>query len=311
MPRPYRPAPIALLCLACLLSGCAAEAQEGYVESVTGPTGEVMTFEMVPLPGGTFVMGSDSGEAGHQPDEAPPHELTVAPFYLASKEVTLQLFLAYYRETKSEKDSDADLSGDAKGIDGITGPTPVYGDITMGYPDTNPAMGMSWHNAVTFARWLSAKTGRAYRLPTEAEWEYACRAGTATLYGIGDDPAKLERHAWYEKNAEGEPKPVGTRQPNAWGLYDLQGNVREWVQDIYDPQSYARYADAIDDDGVAPGRAHVARGGDYASPVEELRCAARDFEEPWWRSYDPQIPKSQWWIAMRDFIGMRVAVSIE
>jgi sulfatase modifying factor 1 len=228
--------------------------------------------------------------------------------------------MAYYQETVSakrdfistqESQKDAGKSGE---VDAITGPTPVYGDMTMGYENQHPAMGMTWHNATTFCRWLSKNTGREYRLPTEAEWEYACRAGTTKAFGAISDPEKLKEYAWFDKTADSETNAAGKKKPNAWGLYDMLGNVREWVSDFYSPDAYKQAATktpAVNPKGPESGQVHVARGGDYSCPAEELRCASRAFEEKWWRSGDPQIPKSKWWLPEMDIIGFRVACSVE
>jgi formylglycine-generating enzyme required for sulfatase activity len=202
----------------------------------------------------------------------------------------------------------------AKDVDAISGPTPVYGDMTMGYGEQHPAMGMTWHNAEFFCRWLSKKTGKTYRLPTEAEWEYACRAGSKNAFGVTNDAAQMKDFAWYEDTADFETSEVGKKKPNAFGLYDMSGNVREWVHDFYSPTAYKEAAEqtpAVNPKGPKEGKVHVARGGDYTSPVEELRCAARAYEETWWRSGDPQIPKSVWWLPQMEFIGFRVARSID
>ncbi len=293
-----------------------------YIETITSEDGENISFEMVPVPGGTFVMGSRKEESGRKDDEEPQHEVRVDPFYLCTTETTLELFLAYYQETVSakkdfiavqqaKKDTEQASGND---VDAITGPTPVYGDLTMGYAEKHPAIGLTWHNAVTFCRWLSKKTGKEYRLPTEAEWEYACRAGTTNVFGFGDDPNRPTDFAWYEATADSETCEVSKKKPNAWGLYDMLGNVREWVHDFYSPTAYkeaAKKNPAVNPKGPKTGKVHVARGGDYSSSVEELRCAARAFEEEWWRSGDPQIPKSEWWLPEMDFIGLRVARSVD
>ncbi len=303
-----------------------AASQDGppkkYTETIKTKNGEKISFDMVLIPRGSFLMGSPADEAGRQDHEGPQHEVRLEQFYLCTKETTIELFLAYYQETvtakrdfietqEAQKNSQQQDEGE---VDAITGPTPVYGDMTMGYEETHPAMGMTWHNAMTFCRWLSKKSGKEYRLPTEAEWEYACRAGTKNAFGIGNNPGGLKDFAWYEANADSETNPVGKKKPNAWGLYDMSGNVREWVYDFYSPTAYketAKKSPAVNPKGPKTGKVHVARGGDYSSSVEALRSAARAFEEDWWRSGDPQIPKSIWWLPEMDFIGFRVARSVE
>ena len=293
-----------------------------YTETITSENDEKSSFEMVLIPGGTFVMGAlPKNEPGRKDDEEPQHKVRVDPFYLCTTETTLELFMAYYQETVSAKKDffaveqareDAEQSRDD--VDAITGPTPVYGDLTMGYEEKHPAIGMTWHNAVTFCKWLSRKTGRQYRLPREAEWEYACRAGTTNVFGVGSDPNKLVDFAWYADTADSETSEVGKKKPNAWGLYDMSGNVREWVYDFYDPQAYRQAAKkdlTVNPKGPKTGKVHVARGGDYSSPIAELRCASRAFEEKWWRFGDPQIPKSIWWLPEMDLIGFRIARSID
>jgi len=290
------------------------EQARSYTETVTSTNGRKISFEMAAIASGTFVMGSPKSEPGSKNDERPQHEVQVEPFYLCTTETTIELFLVYYQETTS---TITEVTGDEQNsddIDAITGPTPVYGDMTMGYPDKHPAMGMTWHNAKTFCEWLSKKTGRTYRLPTEAEWEYACRAGGGDIFCCGNDPNQLVDFAWYEADADGETHEVAQKKPNTWGLYDMPGNVREWVEDFYDPQGYSGDSGkgaTVDSPKPADGKVHVARGGDFDSSAEELRSAARAFEEEWWRFGDPQIPKSRWWLPQMDCIGFRVARSID
>jgi len=309
-----------------------------YTETITTKDGEKLSFEMVLIPpalspwgsGGIFLMGSPAGQAGRQDHEGPQHEVRLDPFYLCTTETTIELFLAYYQETVNAKKDFVAVEQEKKNaeqkskddVDAITGPTPVYGDLTMGYGKKHPAIGMTWHNAMTFCRWLSKKTGKEYRLPTEAEWEYACRAGTNSLFGLGGDPnqpaellaGKLDDYAWYGENSQGQTHEMAKKRPNVWGLYDMLGNVSEWVYDFYSPTEYeeaAKKSPTVNPTGPKSGKVHVARGGNYNSPVEELRCAARAFEEEWWRSGDPQIPKSKWWLPQMEFIGFRVARSVD
>ncbi len=308
--------------LGVMTEACAAASDrrlpKRYTETITTTGGESLSFDMALLPAGSFLMGSPADQAGRADDEGPQHEVALGPFYLCTTETTLGLFLAYYQETgTAQKDfagvqearKNAEPTG-ASGVNAITGPTPVYGDLTMGYDKKHPAMGMSWHNATTYCQWLSRKTGKQYRLPTEAEWEYAAQAGTTSIFGFGNDPNRLDEYAWYEGNVDFGPREVAAKRPNAYGLYDMQGNVREWVSDFYSPTAYAEAA-KTNPTGPAAGKVHVARGGFYESPDAEVRCAARAYEEDWWRMNDPQIPKSKWWLPQMDFIGFRVACEVD
>ena len=317
---------IMLACVALLVScvglvavgiAPAAEGQvpKKYTETITVKDGSKLSLDMVLIPGGTFTMGSPAGEAERLEHEGPQRQVQVNPFYLCTTETTLELFLAYYGETGTAKKDFIETEAAQKeeqtkdGVNAITGPTPVYGDMTMGYSKKHPAIGGTWHNAMTFCRWLSQKTGKKYRLPTEAEWEYAARCGSNSAFGVCDSEESMKDYAWFTDNADMEPHAVGTKKPNAWGLYDMNGNVREWVQDFYSPAAYTLDAKA-NPTGPAEGKVHVARGGFYDSPAGELRCAARAFEEDWWRMNDPQIPKSKWWLPQIDSIGFRVACEV-
>jgi len=310
------------MCVVIVTTLSTRAAQDGppkkYTETVTSKIGEKLSFDMVLIPTGTFQMGSPANEPDRKEDEGPQHQVRVDSFYLCSTETAIALFMAYYTETVTAKRDLLGVQEEKKkedgSVDAITGPTPVYGDMTMGYNEKHPAMGMTWHNAMTFCRWLSQKTGKQYRLPTEAEWEYACRAGTTNVFGVASNPEQMKDFAWYDATADSETSEVGKKKPNALGLYDMSGNVREWVYDFYSPTAYqeaAKQTLAVNPKGPEDGQVHVARGGDYSCKVQELRCAARAFEETWWRSGDPQIPKSIWWLPEMDIIGFRVACSVD
>ena len=181
--------------------------------------------------------------------------------------------------------------------DGISHPTPPYGSVyrergEKGYP----AIGMGLPAASEYCRWLSKKTGVKYRLPTEEEWEYACRAGAKTAFFWGDDPIGAKDYGWFKENSAtsslGETThPIGKLKPNPFGLHDIVGNLAEWCA-------------AVDKD--AP---HVVRGGAFSEPVTRLRCAARMIETPEWNELDPQSPQSIWWLSSADFVGFRVVRS--
>lgn len=299
----------------------ADESPAKYTETLTAKTGTRLTFEMVLLPGGTFTMGSPPDEAGRKAHEGPQRQVRLNPFYLSATETTMELFLAYYAEAGSGKKDVAEggmpqaaAPAPPAGVDAVTGPTPVYGDLSMGFDKGHPAFGMTWHNAMTFCQWLSTKTGKKYRLPTEAEWEYAARAGTSKPFGECGGPGGLPDYAWFESNSDRQPHPVGTKKPNGWGLHDMRGNVWEWTHDLYSPTGYQEGPpdkEIVNPTGPAEGKIHVARGGCYDSPEDELRSATRGFEEHWWRMNDPQIPKSKWWLPQMDIIGFRVARTME
>lgn len=195
-------------------------------------------------------------------------------------------------------------------VDAVTRPTKPYLDMTFGMGKENhPALAMTHYNAIQFCKWLYARTGVFYRLPTEAEWEYASRAGSTTEYAFGDDPAQLIDYAWYKVNSEDKTHPVGQKKPNQWGLYDMYGNVAEWTYDQYKADYYATVkGDNANNPVSVPDKlyANVIRGGSYDDQAKELRSAARRPSDPVWKQLDPQIPKSNWWFPEAPFIGMRL-----
>ncbi len=273
-----------------------------------------VSYEMVPIPGGEFVMGSPEKEAHRKDDEGPQHKVRVEPFWMGKYEVTWDEFELWSLmiESKLRKYKNAETSQFEKAADAITKPTPPYTDMSfgMGKDERQPAICMTQHAAKKYCEWLSAKTGHYYRLPTEAEWEYACRAGSTTAYSFGDDPSKLDEYAWHDGNSEGKYHSIGKKKPNAWGLYDMHGNAAEWVQDKYEPDFYKKFpADKAANFPLNIGDVEyprVARGGSWKFESDKLRSAARLPSNPDWKEQDPNLPKSAWYMTDALFVGFRI-----
>ncbi len=208
-------------------------------------------MEFVPIPPGTFMMGSPESEAGRQPNEGPQRQVTIGyPFGLGKYQVTQAQWQA------------------------VMGNNP---SLFPGEP-TRPVDQVSWDDAQAFISKLNAMEGvLLYRLPTEAQWEYAARAGATTVYSFGNDPKQLGDYAWYRGNSERRSHPVGQKRPNAWGLHDMLGNVWEWVQDCYDKASYAVAGAPTDGSAYeAPGcAARGVRVGSWFSGPARARVAYR------------------------------------
>jgi formylglycine-generating enzyme required for sulfatase activity len=283
-----------------------------YVETIAGTS---VTFEMVPVAGGTFRMGSPPSEAGRGADEGPPHEVTLSPFWIGKHEVTWSEYDKFWLdESVAQASYAAEIK--AAGPDALTRPTPPYADESFGFgKGKQPVISVGHHAAMEYARWLSRKTGKLYRLPTEAEWEYACRAGTTTAYSFADVPAALGEHAWFADNSEGQPRPVGGRKPNPWGLFDMHGNAGEWVLDLYQEDVYQARAGrpvmapvVMPTDRIYP---HVVRGGSWDHDPPALRCAARLFSRVEWNRRDPQLPQSVFWLTDATFVGFRLVRALD
>ena len=178
----------------------------------------------------------------------------------------------------------------------------------MGTEGGCPANSMQQFTALMYCHWLYKKTGIFFRLPTEAEWEYACRAGTNTTYYFGDNANDLPGHAWYKNNSKSVYHKVGSLKPNPWGLYDILGNVAEWTLDQYDEGYFTKLTAGAADPVLAPTATHpkTVRGGSFEDEAKDLRAANRKSWEASWNQRDPQIPKSRWWLTDASFVGFRV-----
>lgn len=271
---------------------------EAYSQKIPGTQ---VTFDMTPIPAGSFEMGSDISAFQ---DEKPAHTVTIDAFWMGTHEVTWDAF-----ELFLDKNYELAISEEPIGerVDGLSRPSLPYLDMTFGMgKEEKPAIGMTQYGAIQYCHWLFLKTGIFYRLPTEAEWEYAAKAGSNTLYFFGDDPKALGDYAWTAENANESTQKVGTKKPSPWGLYDIYGNVLEWTYDQYDIDFYKRSAEKNPVNPAEKLYPRVVRGGSFASLPTEATSVKRFQSSPDWKRIDPQIPKSQWWFPEAPFLGLRL-----
>jgi formylglycine-generating enzyme required for sulfatase activity len=289
-----------------------AEGEGKFVDySATIPKTGV-PYKMVAIQGGEFLMGSPESEAGRRETEGPQAKVKVSPFWLGKTEVSWDEFEPFMINTVerfkngARKDFDPAVHTD---VDAVSGPTAPYADMSFGMGRLGfPAICMTQHAANKYCQWLSAQTGHFYRLPTEAEWEYACRAGTNTPYSFGDDPEGLDEYAWYIDNSEEKSQKVGQKKPNPWGLHDMHGNVAEWTADQYLPDYFERIRGGATSPFVRPESLYprTARGGSWNDDPDMLRSAFRIGSEPLWQQQDPQLPKSMWYLTDAPWLGFRI-----
>jgi formylglycine-generating enzyme required for sulfatase activity len=279
-----------ILLLLALASPAMGQKEKTYTQKIPGTS---ITFTMVAVPGGKFTLGSKSILADN--DEGPPVEVELSPYWIGEHEVTFAEWDALFKDATVPQ---------AKNMDGITRATPQYIDLTwgMGRDANHPVNSLSQQAALMYCRWLYSRTGLFYRLPTEAEWEYACKAGETKL----PDPATIGEYGWYSENSGAKFQLIKQKKPNAWGLYDMLGNLSEWTLDQYDPQGYSSLARK--DPQVTPGTRYpkAVRGGSFQDGANQLRCSNRIASDPTWNQRDPQIPKSRWWMTDGMFVGFRV-----
>jgi formylglycine-generating enzyme required for sulfatase activity len=216
---------------------------------------------------GRFTMGSPPTEPGRLPDEEPHDVEIVQPFAIGTHKVSVKQFSTFVQAKGYQTEAD-------KARDRLTWQKPGFGQ-----GDDHPVVCVSWSDAMAFCTWLSEKEGQSYSLPTEAQWEYCCRAGTRTRYYFGDDATKLGDHAWFKANAGAMTHPGGQLRPNAWGVYDMHGNAWEWVADWYSSDYYRR-SQAADPSGPEAGRNRVMRGGAFSDDVADCRAARRNGVNP-------------------------------
>lgn len=266
--------------------------------------GTAVSVEMIPIPGGVFEMGSTT-EA-----EAPQIKVEVRPMWVAKTETTWReysLYMDMYVAFSKLATVGKRMVTEANEVDAVTAPTALY-EPTFTYeygqdPDL-PAVTMTQYAAKQYTKWLSKISGHQYRLPTEAEWEFACRAGSKAAYSFGDREEDLNDYGWFADNSDSKPHKVAEKKPNPYGLYDMHGNVMEWTINKYTEDGYTSVADkpqpvsfidTIEWPDNVEGR--VLRGGSWQDFANECRSSARlgSGEEDDWKAEDPNVPLSPWW----------------
>ena len=265
-----------------------------YEQTISGTS---IKFKMVPVQGGKFKMGSPPSEPNRGSDEF-EKEVEVSSFWMETHEVTFVEWDAYFKDNSLPQ---------SKTIDGVTRATPQYIDLTwgMGRDANHPTNSMSQLAAMMYCKWLYSKTGLFYRLPTEAEWEYACKGGV-TKKAFSSDTKSLVEYGYSDQNSNGVFHQVSEKKPNALGLFDMLGNLSEWTLDQYEASGYKNLPAKDPLAKPASKYPRVARGGSYLDGADELRCANRIPSNANWNQRDPQIPKSKWWLTDGMGVGFRV-----
>lgn len=264
--------------------------------------GSDVKFRLVAIPAGSFMMGSPDTERNRENDEGPQKKVEVSAFWMAEHETTFAEWDAFFKNMDVPQTK-------AIVVDAVSRPTAQYIDLTwgMGRDANQPSNSMSQQAGIMYCKWLYDKTGIFFRLPTEAEWEYACRAGSATT-----EQNNLKRIAFYKDNSGGKYHKVKQLEPNAWGLYDMLGNLSEWTLDQYDPNVLTKMT-TLKNPSVPPGAKYprTAKGGSYLDDAKELRCSNRIASSTDWNKRDPQIPKSRWWLTDGMYMGFRVVKPLQ
>ena len=270
-----------------------------------------LSFEMMPIKGETYSMGSSASDENRGKNELLSRKVNVSDFWMGKYELTWDEYELWMinldkdnREYNKLDPTEADALSDA-----VTKPTAPYTDMTFGMGKSgHPAICMTQLSAKMYCMWLSARTGKFYRLPTEAEWEFACKAGTDTAYSFGNDSEELSNHSWHLGNSRFKYQKVGQKSPNPFGLYDMHGNVWEWVLDQFVPPADTAPKGILQNPLVAPNTLYprVVKGGSWDDGAVSHRSAGRMGSEEAWKQQDPQIPKSVWYHTDAIFVGFRV-----
>tara|TARA_B100000768_G_scaffold1525_1_gene1986 strand:- start:256 stop:1218 length:963 start_codon:yes stop_codon:yes gene_type:complete len=294
-----------------ILSFCFSFAQDEFIEYNQYILDNNLNLEMRPIVGGQFLMGSPVNENNRLADEGPVHKVEVDSFWMAKYETTWDLYNLFTSRSLDNLQQKFNSNNEVNiDVDAVSGATTPYVEMSFGMgTDGFPAISMTQLAAKKFCQWLSAITGNFYRLPTEAEWEYACRAGTQSSYFFGDDINELSDYAWFKDNSGNKYQKVGLKLPNNWGLYDMHGNVSEWTLDAYSSTIYLKSLQNLSKNPYTkPSKLYprVVRGGSWKSSYYRLRSASRQGSSKQWKKQDPQIPRSKWWHTDAQFVGFRV-----
>ena len=304
-------------------------AHENFTETIPNTT---ISFNMKAIPGGTFMIGSPENEPMRKTDEGPQKEIKISPFFMAEVEVPWSAFLAFYSATAAEgRSTDTEGARTETDVDAISGPTPPYGQPDQNWGLGNrPAITMSYHSAETYCKWLSKVTGKSYRMPTEAEWEYAARGGTETPFFFEGNPKDflekgfiqklfgkesdvINKYVVYGNNSQLKTEEPDIVEANPFGLINILGNAAEYCSDWYAEDAYAKLQDGVQDPkGPVSGEEHVIRGGSFRSSIGEVRSSSRDFTKTEaWMKTDPQMPKSIWWLSDCNYVSLRVVCEFD
>jgi formylglycine-generating enzyme required for sulfatase activity len=271
---------------------------ENYSQELKGAS---FFIEMIAVEGGSFIMGVANDNPYRSENEKPGHEVLVDDFWMGTYEISWEQYDAFiYADFEADQFQKKEVLTNM-GIDAVTGATSPYEDMSDGMgKGSSPAVNMTQYAAIMFCKWLSAKTGVFFRLPTEAEWEYACKKGKT------DDVENLDDYGIYKANSNKKYMETGSKTPNTLGIYDMLGNVSEWVLDQYSTDYYA--ISPKENPWNVPSKLYprVVRGGSWKDTASKLCCTSRQRSRPNWKVRDPQIPKSNWWHTDASFIGFRV-----
>ena len=294
-----------------ILSFCISFGQDEFIEYNQYILDNNLNLEMRPIVGGQFLMGSPLNENNRLADEGPVHKVEVDSFWMAKYETTWDLYNLFTSRSLDNLQPKFNSNNEVNiDVDAVSGATTPYVEMSFGMgTDGFPAISMTQLAAKKFCQWLSAITGNFYRLPTEAEWEYACRAGSQSSYSFGDDFNELSDYAWFKDNSGNKYQKVGLKLPNNWGLYDMHGNVSEWTLDAYSSTTYLKSLQNLSKNPYTkPLKLYprVVRGGSWKNSHYRLRSASRQASSKQWKKQDPQIPRSKWWHTDAQFVGFRV-----